>query len=153
MRTWLFCVGALLVVSTSASCATAKPDRFVVKTRYGDVTADSTSAMVFRNAMVQPLVVASNRLMVVSTIELKDIDVVLVQQPQGAGCQGRFVFVTISATEAKATPAFGTCVDEQAKPMLEHDEITFEMSNQDGKGTTRFFYQNGEVHASGEPLK
>ena len=137
----------------SASCAAAKPDEFIIKTRYGDITSDSTSAMIFRNAMVQPFVVASNRLMVISTIELKDSDVVLVQQPQGADCQGRFVFVTITATEVKATPAFGTCVDEHAKPTLEHDEITFEMSNPDGKGTTRFFYQNGEVHTAGEPLK
>jgi CheY-like chemotaxis protein len=73
------------------SCAAARPNEFIVKTRYGDITSDSTSAMVFRNAMVQPFVVASNQLMVISTIELKDSDVVLVQQPQGAGCQGRFV--------------------------------------------------------------
>jgi hypothetical protein len=109
--------------------------------------------MIYRSEMVQPFVVASNQLMVISTIELKDADVVLVQQPQVAGCQGRFVFVTIDATKARATPAFGTCVDEQAEPTLEHDEITFEMSNLNDKGTTRFFFQNGEVHTSGEPLK
>jgi hypothetical protein len=84
---------------------------------------------------------------------LKDADVVHVQPPQETGCQGRFVFLKIDTTEAKATPAFGTCVDEQAKPMLEHDEITSEMSNLDGKCTTRFFYQNGEVHTAGAPLR
>lgn len=83
-----------------------------VKTRFGTlaVAADNVSLQM-NGKPVLPGVAGNNSLSIAASYELGNADVVLVKNSGGSGCPAMYSFITLTKTNLRATPEFGTCSD------------------------------------------
>ena len=83
-----------------------------VKTRFGTlaVAADNVSLQM-NGKPVLPGVAGNNSLSIVASYELGNADVVLLQNTGGTACAAMYSFITLTKTNLRAVPEFGTCSD------------------------------------------
>ena len=156
MRRYVVAVTLLVAVSTAA-CAED------IATRFGalQIGGEFGNRLSFKG---HRLVRGDNRLSPVQTLRMGATDVVLVQETGGTACPALYYFVRVSASGAKATPAFGTC-DEFTQVTRKGDRILVSMPGFQGpfepaaagaKATREqhvFTYRAGVVTEKGEPVR
>lgn len=128
------------------------------KTRFGSlaVAADNVSLQL-NGKPVLPAVAGNNSLSIVASYELGNADVVLLQNTGGSACAAMYSFITLTKTNLRATPEFGTCSDIIRVTNDLKGSVTvvmvgfsgpFESPKEQGKaGTTKtvFRYWNGQI--------
>jgi hypothetical protein len=83
-----------------------------VKTRFGTLAVQADNVSLQMNGKpVLPGVAGNNSLSIAASYELGSTDVVLVQNTGGSGCPAMYSFITLTKTNLRATPEFGTCSD------------------------------------------
>jgi hypothetical protein len=82
-----------------------------VSTRFGLLKTNDENMLLYKNRPLNPEIQGNNSLSVIGTYHFVDRDVVLFQDNGGSACPAQFYFVTVSASGAKGTSAFGTCTD------------------------------------------
>ena len=133
--------------------ASAQFDPVKIATRFGELRSGENSELKFKGKKILPEVSVFSEAYVLSTHKLESADVVLISQAAGTACPGQFVFVTVSAEGAKATPVFGTCYDDDVKAIQTGETIAFSMKKLGGKGSSRYIYERGVVFENGKPIK
>lgn len=123
-----------------------------IQTRFG-VLKTNDMELRFQGKPVAPAVTFPSSAYVLATYKLGSSDVVFLSQPAGNACPGQFAFVVVTAEGAKATPSFGTCFDDEVKPVQTGETIAFSMKNLGGKGSKRYIYERGVVFENGKPVK
>ena len=83
-----------------------------LKTRYGVVSVrEEDKVLLFRGKPVKPAIEGGSTLSIVANYEIGQIDVLLLQNTGGTACPTKFQFVSVSPSELRASPEFGTCSD------------------------------------------
>lgn len=131
----------------------ALADEVRIPTRFGELKTNADGDLQFKGKVVLPTVTLFSQAYVLSTYKLESADVVFLSQAAGNACPGQFAYVTVTAQEAKATPAFGTCNDDDIKPVQIGETIAFSMKKMGGKGSVRYIYERGVVFENGKPVK
>ncbi len=143
-------------------CAAALADDLL--TRFGALTINEEKVLLFRGTPVSPEVKGNASLSVIEKFEMGASDVVLIRDNGGTACPALFHFVTLSASGAKATPAFGTCSD-LVRAARRGDTITVSMPGYRGpfessagrakaaKEKHVFTFSNGIVTENGKPAR
>jgi hypothetical protein len=124
-----------------------------IPTRFGELKTDSEGVLQFNGRPITPELGLFIGDEAVATYKLDSSDVVLIHVQGGTSCPGRFVFVTVSQQEAKVTPYFGTCYDEDIAPQQIGQTIAFSMKKIGGRGLSRYVYKQGLVFEDGKPVK
>lgn len=145
------CLIAALMIGAYYGSAVAEP--VTINTRFGSIKNNSDDLLEFKGKLLKPDVAVVSSAYVVATFKLASSDVVLVSQAAGNACPGQYVYVTIDADAAKVSPTFGTCYDEQIKPVQVGESVAFAMKKVKGKGSVRYIYERGIVFEDGKPLK
>lgn len=128
-------------------------DEVKIPTRFGELKTNPDGDLQFKGKTVSPTVTLFCQAYVLSTYRLESADVVFVSQAAGNACPGQFSYVTVTAQEAKATPVFGTCYDDDIKPVQVGETIAFSMKKMGGNGAVRYIYERGVVFENGRPVK
>ena len=144
---------ALTTLIVLAPHAFGQIEAVKIPTRFGELRTNADGEFQFKGKSVVPIVSIPSAAYVVSSFKLESSDVVLVSQASGTACPGQFVFVTVAAEGAKASPTFGTCYDDDVKLTQVGQTIAFSMRNLKGKGSTRYIYERGVVFEDGKPVK
>jgi len=143
------------ILALALLCITqfAYADAVTIETRFGALKTNKDGALVHKGKVVLPEVSLPSSAYVLGTYKLGTSDVVFVSQFGGSACPGAFAYVTVTADGAKATPQFGTCYDDDVKPVQIGETIAFSMKGLKGKGTSRYVYERGVVFENGKPVK
>jgi hypothetical protein len=156
MRKYPLVAVLLAVVSAAASAET-------ISTRFGalKIGGEFANSLWFKG---HRLVRGGNRLSEVQKFRMGATDVVLVQETGGTACPALYYFVSVSASGAKATPAFGTC-DELTKVTRKGNRILVSMPGYRGpfepaaarakaaREKHVFTFRAGKVTEKGKPVK
>ena len=144
---------ALIAVAIVVVNAPAQADPVTISTRFGDVKTDGNGELQFKGKVVSPVVSIVSSAYVLATFKLQTSDVVFISQAAGNTCPGQFVYVTVTPEGAKSTPVFGTCYDDNIKPVQVGESIAFAMKKLGGKGSVRYIYERGVMFEDGKPVK
>lgn len=139
-----------LILSANAY---AQADDITISTRFGILKSNADNELQFKGKTIVPAITLLSSVYVLSTFKLGASDVVFVSQAAGNACPGQFAFVTVSAEGARATPTFGTCYDDEVKPVQIGETIAFSMKKMGGKGSSRYIYERGIVFENGKPVQ
>lgn len=82
-----------------------------IPTRFGLLKIDDENRLLFKKRPLNPKIQGNNSLSAVGTYQVKNNDVVLIQDNGGTGCPAQFYFLTVSIAGVKASSAFGNCSD------------------------------------------
>lgn len=136
------------------SGATGLTRRVIVPTRFGTLRNDGADGrLTFNGVLVRPDTYVQVSSYVIGVYELREADAVLIAQDSGNVCPGNFSYITTSADGVQVSPRFGTCYDEDVKPVQVGESIAFSMTNVGKKGSTPFVYEHGVVFQNGKPVK
>ena len=150
MRTKFFAIISLIA---AIGITQAQADEVKIQTRFGELKTNKDGDLLFKGKVIAPAVNLVSSAYVISSYKLAASDVILVSQAAGNTCPGQFAYVSVAADAAKASPAFGTCYDDDAKPVQNGEVLTFTMKKLGGKGSTKYVYENGVVTENGKPVK
>jgi hypothetical protein len=140
-------------LAIAAACTFASADEVSIATRFGPLKTNADWELQFKGKPVAPAVSLVSSAYVLATYKLGSSDVVFVSQAAGNACPGQFAFVVVSAEGARATPSFGTCYDDEVKPVQVGESIAFSMKKMGGKGSVRYVYERGVVFENGKPVQ
>jgi hypothetical protein len=98
-------VSALLL----AACCAFAQEQAKHSTRFGSLSVGRNKELLFRGRALEPPIVGNNGLEVGAPFRVGAADVVLVTNNGGTACPYLYYFVSITRSEAKPTPSFGTC--------------------------------------------
>lgn len=96
---------AVLSFVTSSSFAEDIP------TRFGALEINDENMLLYKKLPLNPEIQGNNGLSVLGTYQFGNSDVILIQDNGGVACPAQLYFVTVSASDVKATSDFGTCSD------------------------------------------
>jgi hypothetical protein len=156
MRKHVIAVALLVAVSTVTIAQN-------ISTRFGalKIGGEFANILSFKG---RRLVKGDNALSVVQKFRMGKTDVVLIQETGGTACPALYYFVSVSASGAKATHAFGTC-DEFTKITRKKDTILVTMPGYRGPFEPEadrakaaqekhvFAFKAGRVTAKGKAVK
>ena len=108
MRRLLIGAAMLLVVGTNVF-AQLPQEPHVVSTRFGSLTVNDQRMLLFKGRPLDPPVQGNSSLDLGEPLRIGSTDVVLVTDNGGTACPYLYYFITVSSSNAKATPSFGTC--------------------------------------------
>ena len=131
----------------------AQSDQVRIPTKFGEMRTNENGDLQFKGKTIAPTVNLPSSAYVIATYKLPASDVVLVSQPAGNACPGQYAYITVSPEAARATPTFGTCYDEDVKPVLNGESLSFTMRNVGSKGSSKYVYEKGIVTENGKPVK
>lgn len=137
----------------SATLAQATEDSFSINTRFGSLKTAPDTQLMHNGRALSPRLSVPSPASVVSIHRLANADVILIAQPTGPDCPGKYVFLTLTATASKVGQQFGTCYDDNPRPMQKGESIIVLLRRADGSGATQFFYENGAVREVRRPSK
>ncbi len=140
-----------LALSAASTCALA--DEVSIPTRFGVLKTNADRELQFKGKPVSPAITLVSSAYVISTFKLGTSDVVFVSQAGGNACPGWYAFVVVAPEGARATPSFGTCYDDDVKPVQVGESIAFSMKKIGGKGSVRYVYERGVVFENGKPVQ
>lgn len=125
-------ISILAVLALSNSYAQSTDE--ITKTRFGELLISEEATHINGNSIegLQYL----NPLYLLSRKQLADSDVILIAQPLGNNCPGKFTFLILDSNGARTTPLFGTCFDDIPSPIQAGEAIAFNMVNLGGEGST-----------------
>jgi hypothetical protein len=144
---------ALFAAAIVAAAVPALADDVSVQTRFGVLKTSPDGDFQFKGKTVTPAVNVVSAAYVLSTYKLGASDVVFVSQAAGGACPGQYAFIVVTAEGARATPTFGTCYDDEVKPVQVGESIAFSMKKVGGKGSVRYVYERGVVFENGKPVQ
>ena len=110
MRGLIIVFTAILIIAISSSSLSAKQTQ-EVSTRFGVLSIDEGTRLLFKGQPLDPPVEGNNSLDLGEVTSIGPTDVVLVTNNGGTGCPVTYYFVSVSASGAKGTPFFGTCAE------------------------------------------
>jgi hypothetical protein len=138
----------------AASGSPAVADQVTINTRFGIIKSNQNQLLSLKGKPISPEVEIFSQSYVIATFKLAKSDVILVSQAAGNACPGQYLYITIDADDARVTPTFGTCYDDEINPVKIGDStIAFSMKKAPGKGSVRYIYENGVVFENGKPIK
>ena len=143
----------LVALAIVVAHASAQADSVAIPTRFGELKTNADGDLLFKGKGLSSTVNIPSSAYVISTYKLQASDVVLISQAAGNACPGQFVFVSVSAEGAKTSPVFGTCYDDEVKPVQAGESISFTMKKSGGKGSVRYVYERSVVLENGKPVK
>jgi hypothetical protein len=135
-----------------------------IVTRFGSLTINNENILLFKGRPFTPQIQGNNSLSLAKKIQMDKKDVILIEDNGGTSCPSQYYFVTMSASGAKATPAFGTCSD-LIKIKQKGDIITvsmpgfkgsFEPAREQKKAAKEkhiFTFKDDIVTENGKPIK
>lgn len=142
------CMALLLA---SGTLAQANQGSFIIDTRFGSLKTASDSSLLHNQRAINPRVSVPSPASVISIHRLANADVILIAQPTGANCPGKYVFLTVTAAGSKVGQPFGTCFDDNPRPIQKGDTIMLLLRRADGSGVNQYFYENGAVREVRRP--
>ncbi len=145
----LYCCIALWLAGVTL--ALADGDSFSIDTRFGSLKTAPDSQLMHNGRALSPRVTVPSPAYVVSIHRLANADVILIAQPSGANCPGKYVFLTLNAAGSKVSQPFGTCYDDNPRPMQKGESIIVLLRRADGSGATQYFYENGAIREVQRP--
>lgn len=107
MRAIMTMMSALALLAGAGPAAAADD----LATRHGRLTIDARNELRFRGEALSPRVAAANGLDFVRKFMRDGEDIVLLRSRGGTACPMQYWLVTVAATGAVATEAFGTCAE------------------------------------------
>ena len=126
----------LLLLATAALFFSATTMAEDIPTRFGSLKINSQGMLLFKNRPFNPEIQGNASLSVIGTYQVDNRDLVLIQDTGGMACPVQLYFVSISASGAKATSAFGTCTDIFTV-QNNYDSISVKMSGYQGEGESK----------------
>lgn len=120
-------------------------------TRYGKLSIDEESALLFNGKIVEPRIQGNNGLSFEEIFKIGNTDVVLIQNIGGTACPALFTLVTVSISGLSQTPDFGTCSD-LAESTTNGKSITITMPKIRGKGMAKYVFTGGKLTENGKPV-
>ena len=142
-------IGVFATLALSNSYAQSTDE--ITKTRFGEVIISEEETNI-NGKNIEDLQYL-NPIYLLNRTELASSDVILIAQPLGNNCPGKFKFLIIDNNGARTTPLFGTCYDDIPTPIQAGEAVAFNMVNLGGEGTTLYIYQNGSVYENGNIVK
>ena len=100
-----------LFLATAALLFSATTMAEDIPTRFGSLKINSEGMLLFKNRPFNPEIQGNNSLSVIGTYQVDNRDLVLIQDNGGTACPALLHFVSVSASGAKSTAAFGSCSD------------------------------------------
>lgn len=129
---------ALTLVAIAATATAAE----TIATRFGQLKTDEYDTELSYKG--KSIAQGNNSIRLVKKFQVGDSDVLLMQDNGGTACPALYLFVTVSASGAKASEEFGSC-NEVASVTQEGDAINVTMPG--------FKMVNGVYKQSGEKTK
>lgn len=142
---------SMALLLASATLAQANEDSFSIDTRFGSLKTAPDSQLMHNGRALSPRLSVPSPASVVSIHRLANADVILIAQPTGPDCPGKYVFLTLTATGSKVGQPFGTCYDDNTRPMQKGESIILLLRRADGSGANQYFYENGAVREVRRP--
>ena len=82
-----------------------------IPTRFGSLKINEQYILLYKNRPLSPTIRGNSSLSIVSTYQVGNSDVVLIQDNGGTACPASFIFLSVTSNGVKATERFGTCAD------------------------------------------
>lgn len=147
-----FLAASLVAIGLISITMTAQAAGATVQTRFGELKTNDDAELLFKGQVIPPGIILPDASGIVAGYKLDGADVFLIRQLTGGdACPGLYVFLTVKADSATATPEFGTCHAETISPEQEGQTISFSMTNLEKHGKTRFTYDHGTLLEDGKP--
>ena len=155
----LLCSATILALVSSALAQNSQ--LLATKTRFGTLTLDDRDELTFNGRPLEPPIRVNSGMDLGTPFHMGEADVVLVIDYGGTACPVQYYFVKATKSEAKATPAFGTC-DEETSVQRSGDSIQVTMHGYRGpfepdadrrkaaRETHVFVYRDGAVTERGQ---
>jgi hypothetical protein len=98
-----------VLLATSTGVMAQAEAAYRLATRFGELSVRKDEILRFEERPLEPELKSSNGLYLRDPFAIGDADVVLVTGVGGTACPDVYWFVTVTKTEVRATPRFGTC--------------------------------------------
>ncbi|CAN5728334.1 hypothetical protein BH18ACI4_BH18ACI4_17440 [soil metagenome] len=108
MRKPILGIAVMFLLVTSASAQSGQEQR-EISTRFGVLSVNDEKRLLFKGQSLRPPIDGNNSFDLGEVVSIDATDVVLVTDNGGTACPYMYYFVSVSQSEVKASPPFGSC--------------------------------------------